>query len=58
MNQKRVAVLTFVLGILVGMGLATVTVAAQRVAPGVNVSSFGDGTTCYTNSAGGIACFR
>ena len=67
MNQKRLTVLVFVLGILVGLGLATMgsvsTVSAQQwvEAPnvaGVQMSQLPGGVTCYTNIHGGIACFK
>ena len=66
-EPEAVAVLTFLLGIAVGMGFATMegwnTVWAQQwvEAPnvaGVQVSQLPGGVTCYSSTNGGIACFR
>ena len=60
--MKRLAVFAFLLGVVTGLAFSTAFVGrsalAQQIAPGVMVSTFKDGTTCYTNSNGGIHCFR
>lgn len=61
--MMRVTLVAFLLGVLTGVvafstALWGRTVFAQQIAAGVYESNFRNGTTCYTNNAGGIYCFR